>query len=119
MAPSGRFRLSHSVRAAAVGMSAFFLRRDAERDHRGLPSLRRLVVQDGADERVADGIRAIGPVRQHEAARILQDVLGIRQVQCFAVLEERQRLIADEAGQRRALEQAIARRHGFDGGEKS
>ena len=88
--------------------------RDAERDHRRFPSLRRVVVDDGAGERVADGIGAIDAIGQHEAAGILQDVLRIRQVQGLAVLEERQRLVAHQAGERRALQHAIARRHGFD-----
>ena len=75
--------------------------RDAKRNHRRFPSLRRLVVEDGARQRVADGIRAIDTIGQHEPARIFEDVLGIRQVQRLAVLEERQRLVADEAGERR------------------
>ena len=42
---------------------------DAEGDHRRLPALRRLVVDDGAGERVADGIGAMDAVGQHERAR--------------------------------------------------
>jgi hypothetical protein len=88
--------------------------RDAERDHRRFPPRRRVVVEDGSGERVAHGIRAIDAIGQHETAGILQDVLRIRQVQGLAVLHERQRLIADQAGERRALQHAIPWRHGID-----
>jgi hypothetical protein len=56
----------------------------------------------------------IDAIGQHEAAGILEDVLRIRQVQGLAVLHERQRLVAHQTGERRALQHAIARRHGVD-----
>jgi hypothetical protein len=81
--------------------------------------LRRLVVENGARQRVADGVGAIDTIRQDEPARILQDVFGIGQVQCLAVLEERQGLVAHEAGERLAVENPTSWRHGFDGREEA
>ena len=56
----------------------------------------------------------IDAIGQHEAAWIPQDVLRIRQIQGLAILHERQRLVAHQAGERRALQHPIAWRDGVD-----
>src|SRR6185295_12777545 len=53
-----------------------------------------------------------------EPARISEDVFRIRQVQGLTVFEERQCLVADQACERRTLEDTMARRDRFDGGQE-